>query len=165
MKSLGYSIKFLNITNNDRIIHNSFKKHASFERYFHKIVVPFLKKGKKFMLQTKYFTVLPSSWKKECTFFLLLLLKKGKSEMVFSQIQKSLKYCKEYLRLYVLRYCYQYLRENIPNHLASFSPVRYLCQINFTKLTLSRKFLWNYCFNISSIMPKCIRREVSCLSS
>ena len=100
MKSLGYSIKFLNITNNDHIIHNSFKKHASFERYFHKIVVPFFKREKKFMLQTKYFTVLPSSWKKECTFFLLLLLKKGKSEMVFSQIQKSLKYCKEYLHLH-----------------------------------------------------------------
>ena len=100
MKSLGYCTKFLNISNNDHIIHNSFKKHASFERYFHKIVVPLFKREKKFMLQTKYFTVLPSSWKKECTFFLLLLLKKGKSEMVFSQIQKSLKYCKEYLHLH-----------------------------------------------------------------
>ena len=76
MKSLGYSIKFLNITNNDHIIHNSFKKHASFERYFHKIVVPFFKREKSLCCKQNISQFCHLHEKKECTFFLLLLLKR-----------------------------------------------------------------------------------------
>ena len=78
MKSLGYSIKFLNITNNDHIIHNSFKKHASFERYFHKIVVPFFKREKSLCCKQNISQFCHLHEKKECTFSSSVIVKKRK---------------------------------------------------------------------------------------
>ena len=156
MKSLGYSIKFLNITNNDHIIHNSFKKHASFERYFHKIVVPFFKREKSLCCKQNI-SQFCHLHEKKSALFSSVIVKKRKIWSSFQPnskiIEKKKKNARNICVCTYLDICYQYLRENVPNHLASFLSVWYLCQINFTKFFISFTPVlnWHYKENFCEI--------------